>query len=158
MTRDWSKEFNALSPEELDKLALLRVIECSNGVIQHRFRDKHPDALDADETRTAMKFSMVSIKNMSIQLDGKLLITFADDTAAIMRDVRDLYLSGVKRNNDKDFEEFLVASLACLKACGLTRLENAKSTLYNSCYELPSHTYDWGMAYIYGFMLSPDNK
>ena len=154
MTRDWNKEFTSLPPEELDKLALLRVIECSNGVIQHSFRDNLDHALSVEETRRAMKYSMGAIKTMSIQLDDTPLITFADETASIMHDVRDLYLSGVKRNNDEDFARFLVASLACLKACGLERLEAAKLKLYNSCYELPSHTYDWGMDYIYGLMAS----
>jgi len=156
MSVNWDELFNSLPPDELDKLALLRVIECSNGVIQHRFRDNDPDALDVEETRRAMKFSMGAIKTMSIQLEDTPLITFADDTKSIMHDVRDLYLSGVKRNNDADFAKFLVASLACLRACGLGRLEYAKTQLYNSCYELPSHTYDWGMSYIYGLMSSGD--
>jgi hypothetical protein len=154
MTVDWNKEFNALRPEELDKLALLRVIECSNGVIQHSFRDNLDHALSVEETRRAMKYSMGAIKSMTIQLDGEPLIHFAKETARLMGAVRDLYLSGVKRNNDEDFARFLVASLACLKACGLERLEAAKIKLYNSCYELPSHTYDWGLDYIYGLMAS----
>jgi hypothetical protein len=156
MSVNWDELFTSLSDDELDKLALLRVIECSNGVIQHRFRDKHPGALDVDETRRAMKYSMGAIKTMSIQLDDTPLITFADDTKSIMHDVRDLYLSGVKRNNDEDFAKFLVASLACLRACGIERLENAHTQLFNDCYELPAHTYRWGMDYIYGLMYSPD--
>ena len=153
---NWDNLFTSLSDDELDKLALLRVIECSNGVIQHMFRDQDPDALSVEETRRAMKYSMGAIKTMTITLDDKLPIEFADDTKSIMHDVRDLYLSGVKRNNDEDFAKFLVASLACLRACGIERLENAKTQLYNSCYELPSHTYDWGMSYIYGLMASGD--
>ncbi len=126
---NWDNLFTSLSDDELDKLALLRVIECSNGVIQHMFRDQHPDALSVEETRRAMKYSMGAIKTMTITLDDKLPIEFADDTKSIMHDVRDLYLSGVKRNNDEDFAKFLVASLACLRACGIERLENAKTQL-----------------------------
>ena len=154
MSVNWDQLFTSLPSDELDKLALLRVIECSNGVIQHRFRDKDPEALDVEETRRAMKYSMGAIKTMTITLDDRLPIEFADETKSLMHDVRDLYLSGVKRNNDEDFAKFLVASLACIRACGLERLETAKTILYNSCYELPSHTYDWGMSYIYGLMYS----
>ena len=32
MTPNWDALFSALPPEELDKVALLRMIECTNGV------------------------------------------------------------------------------------------------------------------------------
>ena len=58
MKKDWDAIFQALPDEEQDKLALLRLVECSNGVIQHSFRNGDPDALSPEETRIAMKFSM----------------------------------------------------------------------------------------------------
>ena len=149
---NWDEAFRALPSEELDKLAVLRVMECTNGVIQHLFRDEDPDALDVDETRRAMKFSMGAIKRMEIQLDDCDLITFADDTKELMWQVRDLYLAGVKRGDDEAFARFLVASSACLRACGMERLEQARSKLYNNCYEMPSYTWDWGMSYIRNFI------
>ena len=75
MSVNWDELFNSLPPDELDKLALLRVIECSNGVIQHRFRDNDPDALDVEETRRAMKYSMGAIKTMSIWLVRSTLVS-----------------------------------------------------------------------------------
>ena len=42
---DWSDTFNSLSSDELDALAVLRVIETSNGIIQHMYRNGDPDAL-----------------------------------------------------------------------------------------------------------------
>ncbi|NDG32849.1 hypothetical protein EB118_22615, partial [bacterium] len=60
--KDWNFIFQQLPDEEQDKLALLRVIETSNGVIQHMFRDGDHNALSAEETRTAMKFSMGCMK------------------------------------------------------------------------------------------------
>ena len=80
MTSNWDALFSALPPEELDKVALLRMIECTNGVIQHQFRDGSDDALSVEETRAAMKFSMGCIKNMTIPL-GDELISFAPATA-----------------------------------------------------------------------------
>ena len=93
---DWTSAFNALSSEELDKLAVLRVMECANGVIQHMNRDEGPDALSVDDTRRAMNFSMSSIKQMQIPLESET-ITFDEDTIKLMREVRELYIQGVKR-------------------------------------------------------------
>ena len=149
---DWDAEFSALSPEDLDSIAVLRVLECTNGICQHRFRDGDDDALDADETRRAMKFSMGSIKRMQIVLDDGN-VDFSDTAKELMGRVRELYLSGVKRNNDADFAEFMVSSVASLKACGLPRIMEAKSRLYNHCYDLPSYTYDWGLAYILSLLI-----
>ena len=144
---DWNTEFTALSSDDLDSIAVLRVMECTNGIIQHRFRDGDDDALDADETRRAMKFSMGSIKRMQIELEDAP-VTFSDTAKELMGRVRDLYISGVKRNNDVDYAEFMKSSVASLKACGLPRIFEAKARLYNHCYEFPSYTYDWGLAYI----------
>ena len=152
MTTDWTSEFTALSSDDLDSIAVLRVMECTNGIIQHRFRDGDDDALDADETRRAMKFSMSSIKRMQIELeDGP--VVFSDTAKEIMGRVRDLYISGVKRNNDADYAEFMRSSVASLKACDLPRIFEAKARLYNHCYEFPSYTYDWGLAYILSLLL-----
>ena len=150
---DWKTLFEELPDEEKDKLAVLRVLETSNGCIQQLFRSKDPDALTVEETREAMKFSMGSIKQMRIVLDNET-IEFAEPTKAIMADVRDLYVKGQKMGDDKAFDEFLRASYACLTACGLQRLIDAKSKLYNHCYALPAHTYDWGFQYCQSFMLS----
>ncbi len=149
---NWDAEFSALSSDDLDSIAVLRVLECSNGIIQHRFRDGDDDALDVEETRRAMKFSMSSIKKMSIELEDGT-VEFSDTAKELMGRVRELYLSGVKRNNDKDFDEFMKSSVASLKACGLPRIFEAKARLYNHCYELPSHTWDLGLAYILSLLI-----
>ena len=63
---DWNTRFQALPDEEKGKIALLRVIECTNGIIQYKFRDEDEDALSVEETRDAMKFSMKCMKTMEI--------------------------------------------------------------------------------------------
>ena len=153
MTTDWTKEFTSLPSAELDSLAVLRIIETSNGIIQFKYRDKEPDALSIEDTRKAMGFSMSAIKRMRIVLDNET-IEFAEPTKAIMADVRDYYIRGQKQGDDAAFAEFLRASHACLKACGVQRLIDAKSKLYDNCYSLPAHTYDWGLNYCLSFMLS----
>jgi len=151
MTTNWTQLFESLPDEELDKLAVLRIIETSNGIIQFAFRDKTPDALSVEETRKAMGFSMSSIKRMQIVLEDGT-IDFADETKKIMGNVRDLYLKGMKQGDDEAYETFLDASHACLRACGLDRLITAKTRLYNHCYAMPPHAWDDGLSYCLGFM------
>tara|TARA_R110002050_G_scaffold79050_2_gene168932 strand:+ start:498 stop:968 length:471 start_codon:yes stop_codon:yes gene_type:complete len=148
---DWTHVFDTCTSDELDKLALLRIIECSNGIIQYMYRDDHPDALTLEETREAMGFSMSSIKRMKIVLENEI-IEFSDDTKKIMSDVRTLYVSGMKRNNDEDYAEFLVASLACLEACGIERLQAAKDKLFAHCYSMPPYAWDFGLDYCKNFL------
>ena len=152
---DWTYEFNALSDAELDKLAVLRVMECANGVIQYMYRDKDPDALSHEDTRKAMGFSMSSIKQMQIVLESET-IDFDEHTKDLMGQVRKLYIQGMKRNDDEAYAKFLVASLACLKACGIDRLEAARDKLFSDCYHFPPYTYQWGIDYIRGFMANEE--
>jgi len=121
MTTDWTKTFTSLPDEELDKLSVLRIIECTNGIIQFMYRDKEPDALSIEDTRKAMGFSMSAIKRMQIVLEDGT-IDFSDETKEIMGRVRELYLKGMKQGDDEAYEKFLDASHACLLACGLPRL------------------------------------
>ena len=149
--KDWNKIFEAIPDEEQDKLALLRVIECTNGVIQHMFRNKDTDALSPEETRTAMKFSMSAMKNQSIPL-GDEVVVFALETAEIMKEVRELYISGFKQQNQEDYNEFMIASVANLGAIGKERILDARTILFNDLYEIPAHCIDWGIQYIFGLM------
>lgn len=147
---DWDKRFQALPDAEKDKIALLRVIECSNGCIQYKFRDEDEDALSVEETRDAMKFSMGCMKTMKIPL-GEEVITFAPDTAELFTEMRRLYISGAKQNNQADYNEFLRGSKANLLAVGRERILEARQLAFNHIDELPPHTLEWGLAYIFSF-------
>ena len=149
--KKWNKIFEALPDEEQDKLALLRLVECTNGVIQHMHRNGDPDALSLEETRTAMKFSMSAMKTQTIPL-GDEVITFAPETARIMSEVRELYISGFKQQNQEDYEEFMVASVANLGAIGKERILKARTILFDNLYEIPHFTLEWGLSYIYSLM------
>jgi hypothetical protein len=149
--KNWKKIFEALPNEEQDKLALLRLVECTNGVIQHMFRNGDADALSPEETRAAMKFSMGCMKNQTIPLGDEVVI-FAPETAKIMKEVRELYISGFKQQNQEDYEEFMVASVANLGAIGKERILKARTILFDHLYEIPHFTLDWGIGYIFGLM------
>ena len=147
---DWEEVFDKLSDSELNKIAVLRVMECTNGVIQHAFRDKTPNALSIEETRATMKFSMSCMKNMAIPLKEET-ITFKPKTEELLRHVRDLYVSGFKQGNEEDFTEFMKISKATVQVCGLQRLLDAKKILEENVDVFPSGTLDWGVSYLMQF-------
>ena len=82
-----------LTDGELNKVAVLRVMECTNGIIQHSFRDKTEDAYPVEVTRATMKFSMSCMKKMQIPLKDET-ITFKPKTEELLRRARELYVSG----------------------------------------------------------------
>jgi len=149
--KDWETLFNNLSETEKDKLAILRVMECSNGCIQYAFRDSESRALSLEETRRAMKFSMSCMKTMSIPFKDRT-ITFEPETEELFREVRELYISGVKFNNDDDYKEFIRASGATARACGEERIVKAKNILEENIDDIPPHTLEWGVRYLLKFL------
>ena len=148
---DWKVSYGRLSGVELQKIAILRVMECTNGVIQHAFRDNAEYALPVEETRKAMKFSMGCMKRMEIPLKEKT-ITFAPETEQLMRQARDLYVSGVKMGSDEDFEEFMCISEATAQACGIDRLIAGAKILKENVDDIPPDTLNWGLSYLMQFL------
>jgi len=149
--KNWDELFGNLSDEEKNKIALLRVIECSNGVVQHMFRANDEDALSIEETRDAMKFSMGCIKTMSIPLKSHT-VTFAEETASVMHEVRELYISGFKNGNQEDLEEFMRASKANLNAVGQKRILEARQIVFDGVDDIPPCALDWGLGYIFSLV------
>ena len=133
--RNWKKEFGELPDEELDKVAMLRLIECTNGIIQYAHRDEEEWALPIEQTREAMQYSMGSIKRMQIDLKERS-VTFAEPTETLFKAIRDLYIEGVKMGNDEAFEKFLDASRTNLLVCGKERLQKMLSVLEKKSQEL----------------------
>ncbi len=69
-----------------------------------------------------------------------------------MSEVRELYISGFKQQNQEDYEEFMIASVANLGAIGKERILDARTILFNDLYEIPAHCLDWGLSYIFSLM------
>jgi hypothetical protein len=147
---NWKEKYNELTDSELNKIAILRVMECTNGVIQHSFRDKSPNALPVEETRATMKFSMSCMKNMTIPLKEET-ITFKPKTQELLRRARELYISGVKQGNQEDFEEFFEISRVSAQVCGIQRLLDAKKILEENVDVFPPGTLNWGVSYLLQF-------
>ena len=148
--KNWKTIFNSLSDGEKDKVAVLRVMECANGVMQHAYRDGQIFAYSTYETRKAMKFSMSCMKRMEIPLKEET-IAFEPETEKLLREVRDLYISGFKNGNDEDFEEFMIVSGACIRALGQDRIIKAKDILAQNTTDIPLQALDWGVRYINQF-------
>lgn len=148
--KDWKTIYNNLPSEELDKIAVLRVMECTNGVIQHAFRDNEEYALPVEQTRKAMKFSMGCIKRMEIPLKEET-ITFSPETEELMREARECYINGVKMGDDSAFDEFMKISEATAQACGVDRIVKAKQILEENVDDFPPETLKWGVAYLMQF-------
>ncbi len=152
MKRNWKETWAKCTDKELDALAVLRVMECTNGIIQYAYRDSLPYALSVDETRTAMKFSMSSIKNLEIPL-GDVTLKFEGDLADAMREVRDLYVQGMKHNDDEAYAEFMVCSATSAQAVGLNRIQDAVAILnVHASHSFPRGTPAWGMEYLMQFL------
>ena len=148
----WYEVWGSCTEKELDNIALLRVMECTNGVIQHAFRDKSPMALDVESTRAAMNFSMTAMKNLTIEL-GDEVIKFEGKTAEALREARELYVQGFKRGNNEALKEFYECSEASVRTVGETRLLEAVYKLNKKASHIfPVGTADWGYQYLLGFL------
>lgn len=149
--KNWKELYETLPDEELDKIAILRVMECTNGVIQHAFRNGSGYALSVDDTRRAMKFSMGCMKRMEIPLKEEI-ITFAPETEELMRQARELYISGVKMGNDEDFKEFMRVSKATAQVVGKERIFKACNILEEQVDAFPDGCMMWGVEYLMQFL------
>lgn len=150
MMTDWEPLYENLPDEEKDKIAILRVMECTNGIIQHAYRDGDKWALPVDETRKAMKFSMGCIKRMQIPLKEET-ITFAPETQELMRSARQFYIDGVKKGDDGAFAEFMAISAVTARVVGKERIERARDILAEQVDQIPPDTLQWGVDYLMQF-------
>ena len=67
----WKDLWSMQTEEVLDATALVRVMECTNGCVQHAFRDSDERALSVEQSRECMKLSMSTIKSKVLPLpDG----------------------------------------------------------------------------------------
>jgi len=147
--RDWKQTFESLNEEQKHKLAVLRVMECTNGVIQYAFRDGSQNALSVEETRRAMKFSMSCIKRMQIPL-GEETLVFGDDLKEIFGEIRDLYLKGKKDLNS--FSEFMEISICMYNVLGKDRILEAQKVLSQHITEIAPEHLQLGVNYIMQFI------
>lgn len=157
LMNDWTEFYGSLSESDLEAIALLRVIECTNGCIQHAFREKDPRALSVDETRKAMNFSMTAMKELKFSV-GPETYEFTGTTAEKLREARELYVRAFKHNEENAMNEFFDCSIACARVLGLERIKKAKELVEAHLTEtFPEHTVSWGANYL-AHLICPDSK
>lgn len=145
---NWAEFYSSCTEDELGGIALLRVIECSNGCIQHLFRANDPRALCIEKTRETMKFSMGLMKEMSFSL-GDQTYSFSPNTEKHLREIRELYVRGFKNKDDEALEEFYQSSYACIRALGNDRIIEAGNKVRKYLSDVfPEHTVTWGENYL----------
>lgn len=149
---EWLTFWMSLSSDELDAIALLRVVECTNGVIQHLYRDNSEQALSIEKTRAAMNFSMKAMKTLEIPV-GEEVVKFSDKTQEYLREARDLYVRAFKKNEDEAKSAFFDCSESCVKVVGEHRI-------YGASYKVDKYLSDvfpggcsrWGVEYLRRFL------
>jgi hypothetical protein len=115
----WKDIWSSQSQEVLDATALIRVVECTNGCIQHAFRDGDERALSVEQSRECMKLSMGTIKNKVLPLpDGRTKVILPEECHEIMNTARDLYVRGFKQGDEEALEEFFALSKAHFQVLG----------------------------------------
>jgi len=114
----WKDIWSSQSAEVLDVTALIRVVECTNGCVQHAFRDKDEKALSVDKTRECMKLSMGTIKNKVLPLPNGIEVVLPEGCHGIMNEARDLYIRGFKQGDEEAREEFFALSKAHFQVLG----------------------------------------
>ena len=114
----WKKIWESQTEEVLDVSALIRVIECTNGCVQHAFRDGAENALPVEQSRKCMQLSMGTIKNKVLPLPDGTKIVIPKNTHSIIHNARDLYIRGFKQSDQDAMEEFLALSKSHFQVLG----------------------------------------
>ena len=115
----WRDIWRSQSQEVLDATALIRVVECTNGCVQHAFRDGDERALSVEQSRECMKLSMGTIKNKVLPLpDGRAKMILPEECHEIMNEARDLYVRGFKQGDEEALDEFFALSKAHFQVLG----------------------------------------
>ena len=115
----WRDIWSSQSQEVLDATALIRVVECTNGCVQHAFRDGDERALSVEQSRECMKLSMGTNKNKVLTLpDGRTKMILPEECHEIMNEARDLYVRGFKQGDEEALDEFFALSKAHFQVLG----------------------------------------
>jgi hypothetical protein len=138
-----------VAPEELEKLAIIRVVEVTNGCTQHGFRRNDENCLTVEQTRDCMKKVIGFMNNQRVDFPSGKSISFNESTNQLMREVRELYQDAFKNNIPDQEREFYAYSTANFLVIGHQRFENALQLVKQEFEDLFStHYIEKGRKYI----------
>lgn len=122
---DHLESLQQIDAEELDKLALLRVLEVTNGCLQWSFRRQDEQCLSVEQTRECMRQVIGFIQNKQIDLPSGEQIRFAPTIEALIEEGRELYQAAFKKNIAEKEQEYFAYSTAQFIVYGRHRLQAA---------------------------------
>ncbi|MBR8827945.1 MAG: hypothetical protein DSM107014_08585 [Gomphosphaeria aponina SAG 52.96 = DSM 107014] len=147
------EKWQQISSEDLDKLALLRALEVTNGCTQWAYRLKKPDCLSIEQTRECMQISMSSIKNKKINLTNNSCITFTPEINNLIDEGRQLYIDAFKNQIEGKDEDFYALSTAQFLVYGKARMAKAFAIIRdNYLISFTEHFIKKGINYIEPYM------
>lgn len=119
------QKLQKLDSKELDKLALLRVLEVTNGCTQWGFRRKDEQCLSVDQTRECMRKVIGFIQDKKIDLPSGESICFTSSIEQLIDEGRELYQDAFKKNIADKEKEYYAYSTAQFLVYGRQRLKAA---------------------------------
>lgn len=119
------QELQQVDPEELEKMAVIRVLEVTNGCTQWAFRRQDDQCLSAEQTRECMQVVIGFIKHKKIDLPSGETIQFTPEVEALLEDIRDLYQDAFKKNVEGARREYYAYSVAQFAVFGQARMQAA---------------------------------
>jgi len=122
---NYVQNLQKLTSPDLDKLAVLRVLEVTNGCAQWGFRRQDDQCLSTDQTRECMKKVMGFIKQGRITLPNGESIELVPSARQLFDQGRQLYQDAFKRNIATAEREYYAYSTAQFLVYGHQRLHNA---------------------------------
>jgi len=152
------QELQKIEPEELDKLAIIRVIEVTNGCTQWGFRRSDDNCLTVEQTRECMQKVMGFMNNQRIDLPSGRSISFHESTSQFMSEVRQIYQDAFKKNMADQEREYYALSVAQSFVYGRDRLNSAMDLVKQEFESLFSTYYiERGRRYISAYTESISN-
>lgn len=143
------QQLQHISAEELDNLAILRVLEVTNGCTQWGFRRKDPECLSVEQTRECMQVVIGFIKAKKIDFPHGESISFTPAIEQLIEEGRDLYQAAFKHNQADQEREYYAYSTAQFMVYGRQRLQRAFQTIQQHFESLFTTYYiDRGQRYI----------
>ncbi len=118
-------ELQKIAPDELDKLAILRVLEVTNGCTQWGFRRQDKECLSVEQTRECMRIVIGFIKAKKIDLPTGESIHFTPSIEQLIEEGRSLYHDAFKKNVEGAEKEYYAYSTAQFIVYGHQRLDIA---------------------------------
>ncbi len=121
-----AEALRSVPAEELDRLAVLRVLEVTNGCTQWGFRRGDAEALPVERTRECMQRVIGFIKQRRIDLPDGSSLGFTPAIEALIDEGRTLYQKAFKANDPQAQRAYFAASTAQFLVYGRDRLLEAE--------------------------------